>query len=392
MRYLLFFSLFFKFCFADAVIVSVATDLRGYKAKKVLKKTANEDAIKKYILKKNKNIDPEVISKLQQESNKYILMTTLDSLEASDDGTSAVYSVEVDNDTLNQILATYGQSIQGISTEIVLAELPVNLENIEYFSKQDFLIYYQSFEKKIKSTINRKLDESGLKTIDLSKNKNFSSYKTYGTYYDPSKNKYVVDQKFYRQVAKEYPNAIVMKYQINSFSIANQTLQASLSLEVDDELNEKSINLGSLEYSIHLDDFKYNTILNGFSKALENIVSLMSSDVNEKLSTIIETRNNMPTQIVINVASKRIAYAIKSALKSNENILESVVSNNQLKLLAKSIETEKLIYEDVLPVVEDKINGQIADKYINLDNRKKIIINGGGEEFDNNNIVAILYI
>lgn len=392
MKHFIFLILLFSFIFADTEIVSVQSEHKGYKAKKELKKIAQKDAIKNYILKKNKNIDSEVIEKIQKESQKFILLTTLTQLDVEDSETYATYSVEIDNETINKTLSTYGQSIQGIATDIILAELPVDLNTIEHFSKQDFLIYYESLQETIKSTINRKLNSVGLNTVDLSKNKKFANHKNYGSYYDSSKKRYVTDKKFYKDILKEYPNAIVLKYKVDSFSIKNKTMQASLSFEIDDDIDEKSINLGKLDYAIHIDDLKYNSIKNGFSLAIENIVSLISNDVNEKLSTLIETRNNKPIQILVNVASKRVAYAIKKALKNNKNILEAVVSNKQLKLLAKNIELESLLYEDLLPAIEDKINSKIPDKYIEIHNGKKVVINSDSDTFSADKIIAILYI
>ncbi|MCK5295023.1 MAG: hypothetical protein KAJ49_10240 [Arcobacteraceae bacterium] len=372
---------------ADTINVSVSVDGKGYKAKKKAKKLAEKKAIQKYILNSNKNITDDIVSSVTDEYPEYILASTLQEMERDGKKSNFLYQVEVEAQLINKKLASLGQSIQGLSTNFIVVEEPLNLENIEFFSDQDFVIYYKILQQNIADIISSKMDDNGFKVsnIDTSRYKNST-----GVYFDNDRSKYVKDKKFLKGIKKEHSSAIAIKYKVEFLTIIGNDIKATLSLKLEDISTNSSVSLGKLSYTIPMDNFSMNSIKDSFSKAIKNIVSLMLNDLTTQVSQIVQARNNQPVIVSINLKSKKVAFKIKREIKKDPNVFDIVIQNNNLKFYVKSDDAEEFLYDKLLPVVEDKLNKEIKDKYI-LINGKNITLNTDGKDFNNKNI-RILFI
>jgi hypothetical protein len=378
---------------ADTITVSASVDGKGYKAKKKAKKVAQKKAIEKYILNKNKNINSETLDKITSEYPEYVLASTLQELEYDNGKTNTLYQIEIDAQMVNKKLATLGQSIQGLATNFIIIEEPLNLDTIDFFSDQDFVIYYEALQQKIKEVINQKMNDNGFKILTIKDNKKLQAVKERepnltGVYFNNKRKKYVVDKEFMKVVKKEYSSAIAIKYRVDFLTIVDSKIIGTLSLKLDDIATNSSISLGNLSYSIPLGSFSYNSIQESFSLAVKNIVSLMLNDLNEKVSEMVETRNNQPVIVAINLKSKRLAFKIKREIKKESKVSDIVIQNNSLKFYVNNSDAEEFLYDKILPLVEDKLNITVDDKFI-LINGKNIIINTDGKEFNDKNIKLI---
>ena len=381
---------------AETVTVSASVDGKGYKAKKKAKKVAQKKAIEKYILNKNKNINSDTLAEITKEYPEYILASTLNELEFEDGKTNTLYSIEVDDQLINKKLSTLGQSIQGLATNFIIIEEPLDLDTIDFFSDQDFVIYYNSLQQKIKEVINQKMNNNGFAISNIQDNKKLQHLKEKnqnltGVYFNNRRGKYVKDKEFLKIIKKEYSSAIAIKYRVDFLTIVDSQIKATLSLKLDDIATNSSVSLGNMSYSIPMETFGFNSIKHSFSKAINNIVSLMLNDLSGKVSQIVEKRNNQPVVVTINLSSKRLAFKVKREVKKDASVSDIVIQNNKLKFYVKSGDAEEYLYDKLLPIIEDKLNMAVEDKFI-LINGKNITINTDGKNFNDNKIIRIIFI
>ena len=377
---------------ADTIIVSASVDGKGYKAKKKAKKEAKKKAIKKYILNNNKNISSDILDDISAEYPEYILSSTLQDINFENGRTDTIYEIEVDQQLINKKLASLGQKIQGLATDFIIIEEPLDLDTIDFFSKQDFIIYYKILQRNIHNIINKKMNDNGfsIKSLD---NNNFNKFKQIdpqltGVYYSHKRSKFIKNKEFHTTVQKNYPNAIAIKYKVEFLTIINSSIKATLSLNLLDMATNNTMSIGMMSYTIPLDSFSFNEIKSSFSRAIRNITSLMINDLSDKVNQLIQKRNNQPITIAINLNSKRLAYKMKRELKKDNNHFDLVISNTNIKFFAKNPDTEAYLYEILLPLVEDILNVKIKDSYISIKGRN-LIINTTGKEFKQKNIKII---
>ena len=120
----------------------------------------------------------------------------------------------------------------------------------------------------------------------------------------------------------------------------------------------------------------FNSIKQSFSESIHNIVSLQLNEASDKISDMLETRNNQPVEVTINLTSRKLAYKIKKELKQQSTVSDIVSQNNSIKFHAKSDDPLEFFYEVLLPIFEDKLKISIDEKLL--------IINGKNIKIDTN--------
>lgn len=383
---------------AGTITVSATVDGKGFKAKKTAKVLAQQEAVKNYAVLKNKDIPTDILNQLAESYSEYVMFTTQNQIDYNKElkKTTVNYTVEIDDQLFNKKIASMGLSVQGRSTKLVIIEEPLDIKNIDFFTDEDFVIYYPYLQQKIQETINSKLSDNGFKITRLEKEKKFESFKKRsknlsGVYYDTQRSKYIQDRDFISQVIEEYPEVIFVKYRLEFLILADLKITAKISMKISDVEGNSDISLGDLSYSTPLFSMGYNSIINGFSQSVKNIISLLTNQVNEKVDEVIINKNNKPLTFIVNLPDRRSAFKTKEKLKTLNDVFNVVLQNNEIIFHAKKVDRDEFLYTKLLPAVEDVVNNTIPDRFIHIKS-KKVIINTSGKEFNNDIQLQILYI
>ena len=397
-KFLILFLLPIFYLYAGTITVSATVDGKGYKAKKKAKIAAQKEAIKNYTLSKNKNIPNDILEKLTNSYSEYIVFLTQNdiSYDRSSKKTTANYTVEIDDQLFNNKFNSFGLSVQGQSTKLVILEEPLDMRNIDFFTDEDFVIYYQTLQKSIKDIINSKLSSNGFKVTNLLGSKKFDKFKSrseslLGVYYDYKSSRYVKDTSFVSTVIQEYPDVIFIKYRLEFLILADSKISAKISMKISDVEGNYNISLGDLSYSTPLSSTSYNAIRNGFLQSAKNIISLLTNELNEKVDEVIVNKNNKPITFVLSLPDRRSAFKVKSYLSSVNKVFDIVLQNKEIIFYANKIDRDEFLYTQILPSVEDILNKTISDGLIDI-RSKKVIINASDKEFNNNSELQILFI
>lgn len=401
MKYLIFLListlLSFSSLNAGTISVSATVEGKGFKAKKKAKALVQKEAAVSYALKKNKNIPKDKLEEFSNSYGEYIMFMTQNSIEYDRENkkTTVNYTVEIDDQIFNKKFNSLGLNVQGQTTKLIIIEEPLSLSNIDFFTNEDFVIYYKYLQNNIKDIINSKLNQYGFKVSDLTKDQRFNKFQKkspnlLGVYYDYKRSQYVQDLDFISEVTTQYPDVIFVKYKLDFLTMNDGKIKAKLSMKLNDAEENNEISLGDLSYSIPLESSSFSSIMHSFSQSVKNIVSLLTNQLNEKVDEIIINKNNKPITYVVNLPDRRSAYKVKKVIGSMNEVFDLVVQANELIFFAKG-DRDEFLYTKALPSIEDILNKTISDKYINI-NLRKVIINTDSKEFNNNLKLQILFI
>ena len=372
-----------------SVTVSVEGESNSFALKEKLSVEAKKAAIKKYL--QSKKISESVIGKAQNEYSSFVE----DIDKVSEDWISlgknlgqlkGVFLVEIEADELNKWLEKHGVSnnqLAGVELTILEERPSAGQIKIDKAFGNDldgakfFLQNYTTFQRRIRDTIVKKVDDMGYDVKLLEDNDLYEEYKSkdatlVGVFFDVNKNDFEIDDDLMSAIKENNPDTLLLYYRIDAlvFEESTRKITTTVAISVKNMRTDIRKVVGSRSFSMKTNSTAMDGVIDDMVKCAELAMNvLMKDDGVKKLNdTIIslmnQSENNKALTLQVNgkvfdsKIRKKALYSLKkelvakgitsdSAIKSTDNNLTATIENKKIKA------PDELYMEYISPILEE---------------------------------------
>ena len=324
------------------VKVSVAGTVNNSALKKQCEVKGKKEAVKKYLLKQNANMEEKVIADAMASYAKFVEGIEADEQEYEDGELTCSFTVTIKQEELAQWLKGEGVDLNaaadGSSLEIFVMEEPPDAGQMQLGDDVGnfFFTRYNMFQRRIRDALVKKVGEFGFKVILLEDNENYEEMKkvdpvlvgvTYNVNGDTKGFQKTPD--FLRTVQENNPDAIALYYRIDALAYDADTgaIRTSVSLNFKNKEKNTTENVGSRDFEItpHPVSKKPDMVMANIGSTVETAMRslLNGEDMGDKLVHTVKSMRNAaarpkgPMKLVINCSKveSKIKIRVRNGLK-----------------------------------------------------------------------------
>ena len=379
----------------DEVVVEVSVPGQRVtgKARRALEAKANELAVKKYLLKQNKDVPERVLFEAVRSAPRLVEgdPDVEDEPEAEDGEVTATYMVTIDQEKVAAFLTENGVSsntiADGTKLELFVMEEPPDAGQIQLGDSTGnfFFSRYNMFQRRIRDALVKKANNFGFEVILLEDNENYEEMKKrdpvlVGVSYDVNSatRGFVVTPNFLRTVQENNPDAIALYYRIDAliYNPADGEIRVSVSLSFKNLAANTTQSIGSRDIVFRTRSKTAESVMADFGTAVERAINavLNGEKMGSKLIGMATSMRNAasrpqgPMKLVVNCSKvdKAIRIRFRTALKK--------------AIIARGISTAektKIVKDSLSCVVTRKDIGDLDDLWAEVSD---IIVEAGVED------------
>ncbi len=356
-----------------------------FKAKKMVKKRAGEEAVRSYVLRANPGIDKKSLQTIVSSHAAFVKGKTQQEFSYEDGVGTATYKVMLDDTAINRRLEEMGvgvQSGQNARVVFVIMEEPPTVASMDLLLDEEmadgmkkvrglgpFLAFYPDFQRAIRDEITRKANKEGLKLQWLELTPGMAKYKKakddplLGVHFDSVRDDFVIDQKLLQAVRDHFAaeNGIVYRYRIDSlyFDQVKRVLKAKLSISLLDLTTNEVKSVGAQEYATTLIEKVPSIALrDGLADVAGRAASLLMNDAKKegrRMASMALQRQKrgaaQPGKVSVKLSSKRTLYKLKKQLASR--VAGATMKGNVLVFdLKQGTSPDDFVFGDLYEVLE----------------------------------------
>ena len=322
------------------VKVSVAGTVNNSALKKQCEVKGKKEAVKKYLLKQNANMEEKVIADAMASYAKFVEGIEADEQEYEDGELTCSFTVTIKQEELAQWLKGEGVDLNaaadGSSLEIFVMEEPPDAgqmvlgDDVGNF----FFTRYNMFQRRIRDALVKKVGEFGFKVILLEDNENYEEMKKkdpvlVGVSYDVNGDTkgFVKTPDFLRTVQENNPDAIALYYRIDAlaFDADTGTIRTTVALNFKNLAKNTTENVGSRDFQQRTSNKKADMLMADIGTTVERAMfALLNGEgMGAKLNHSVKALRNAakrpsgPMKLVINCSKvdKKIKIKVRNGLK-----------------------------------------------------------------------------
>ena len=322
------------------VKVSVAGTVNNSALKKQCEVKGKKEAVKKYLLKQNANMEEKVIADAMASYAKFVEGIEADEQEYEDGELTCSFTVTIKQEELAQWLKGEGVDLNaaadGSSLEIFVMEEPPDAgqmvlgDDVGNF----FFTRYNMFQRRIRDALVKKVGEFGFKVILLEDNENYEEMKKkdpvlVGVSYDVNGDTkgFVKTPDFLRTVQENNPDAIALYYRIDAlaFDADTGTIRTTVALNFKNLAKNTTENVGSRDFQQRTGNKKADMLMADIGTTVERAMfALLNGEgMGAKLNHSVKALRNAakrpsgPMKLVINCSKvdKKIKIKVRNGLK-----------------------------------------------------------------------------
>ena len=322
------------------VKVSVAGTVNNSALKKQCEVKGKKEAVKKYLLKQNSNMEEKVIADAMASYAKFVEGIDADEQEYEDGELTCSFTVTIKQEELAQWLKGEGVDLNaaadGSSLEIFVMEEPPDAgqmvlgDDVGNF----FFTRYNMFQRRIRDALVKKVGEFGFKVILLEDNENYEEMKKkdpvlVGVSYDVNGDTkgFVKTPDFLRTVQENNPDAIALYYRIDAlaFDADTGTIRTTVALNFKNLAKNTTENVGSRDFQQRTSNKKADMLMADIGTTVERAMfALLNGEgMGAKLNHSVKALRNAakrpsgPMKLVINCSKvdKKIKIKVRNGLK-----------------------------------------------------------------------------
>lgn len=322
------------------VKVSVAGTVNNSALKKQCEVKGKKEAVKKYLLKQNSNMEEKVIADAMASYAKFVEGIEADEQEYEDGELTCSFTVTIKQEELAQWLKGEGVDLNaaadGSSLEIFVMEEPPDAgqmvlgDDVGNF----FFTRYNMFQRRIRDALVKKVGEFGFKVILLEDNENYEEMKKkdpvlVGVSYDVNGDTkgFVKTPDFLRTVQENNPDAIALYYRIDAlaFDADTGTIRTTVALNFKNLTKNTTENVGSRDFQQRTSNKKADMLMADIGTTVERAMfALLNGEgMGAKLNHSVKALRNAakrpsgPMKLVINCSKvdKKIKIKVRNGLK-----------------------------------------------------------------------------
>ena len=322
------------------VKVSVAGTVNNSALKKQCEVKGKKEAVKKYLLKQNSNMEEKVIADAMASYAKFVEGIEADEQEYEDGELTCSFTVTIKQEELAQWLKGEGVDLNaaadGSSLEIFVMEEPPDAgqmvlgDDVGNF----FFTRYNMFQRRIRDALVKKVGEFGFKVILLEDNENYEEMKKkdpvlVGVSYDVNGDTkgFVKTPDFLRTVQENNPDAIALYYRIDAlaFDADTGTIRTTVALNFKNLAKNTTENVGSRDFQQRTSNKKADMLMADIGTTVERAMfALLNGEgMGAKLNHSVKALRNAakrpsgPMKLVINCSKvdKKIKIKVRNGLK-----------------------------------------------------------------------------
>ena len=322
------------------VKVSVAGTVNNSALKKQCEVKGKKEAVKKYLLKQNANMEEKVIADAMASYAKFVDGIDADEQEYEDGELTCSFTVTIKQEELAQWLKGEGVDLNaaadGSSLEIFVMEEPPDAGQMQLGDDVGnfFFTRYNMFQRRIRDALVKKVGEFGFKVILLEDNENYEEMKKkdpvlVGVSYDVNGDTkgFVKTPDFLRTVQENNPDAIALYYRIDvlAYDADKGEIRAAVALNFKNLAKNTTVNVGSRDHRYVTQNKKEDMLMADIGGTVETAMSklLNSEGMGEKLVHTVKSMRNAaarpkgPMKLVINCSKvdKKIKIKVRNGLK-----------------------------------------------------------------------------
>ena len=266
------------------VKVSVAGTVNNSALKKQCEVKGKKEAVKKYLLKQNANMEEKVIADAMASYAKFVDGIDADEQEYEDGELTCSFTVTIKQEELAQWLKGEGVDLNaaadGSSLEIFVMEEPPDAGQMQLGDDVGnfFFTRYNMFQRRIRDALVKKVGEFGFKVILLEDNENYEEMKKkdpvlVGVSYDVNGDTkgFVKTPDFLRTVQENNPDAIALYYRIDAlaFDADTGTIRATVALNFKNLAKNTTENVGSRDFQMRTSNKKQDMLMADIGTTVE---------------------------------------------------------------------------------------------------------------------------
>ncbi len=322
------------------VKVSVAGTVNNSALKKQCEVKGKKEAVKKYLLKQNANMEEKVIADAMASYAKFVDGIDADEQEYEDGELTCSFTVTIKQEELAQWLKGEGVDLNaaadGSSLEIFVMEEPPDAGQMQLGDDVGnfFFTRYNMFQRRIRDALVKKVGEFGFKVILLEDNENYEEMKKkdpvlVGVSYDVNGDTkgFVKTPDFLRTVQENNPDAIALYYRIDAlaFDADTGTIRATVALNFKNLAKNTTENVGSRDFQMRTSNKKQDMLMADIGTTVERAMfALLNGEgMGAKLVHTVKSMRNAaarpkgPMKLVINCSKvdPKIKIRVRNGLK-----------------------------------------------------------------------------
>ena len=329
--------------FAGDEEVTVKVSVAGYNNSALRKQCevkGKKEAVKKYLLKQNANMEEKVIADAMASYAKFVDGIDADEQEYEDGELTCSFTVTIKQEELAQWLKGEGVDLNaaadGSSLEIFVMEEPPDAGQMQLGDDVGnfFFTRYNMFQRRIRDALVKKVGEFGFKVILLEDNENYEEMKKkdpvlVGVSYDVNGDTkgFVKTPDFLRTVQENNPDAIALYYRIDvlAYDADKGKIRAAVALSFKNLAKNTTENVGSSDHEYKSSNTKPDMLMADIGETVERAMFklLDSEGMNAKLNHSVKALRNAakrpagPMKLVINCSKvdKKIKIKVRNGLK-----------------------------------------------------------------------------
>ena len=322
------------------VKVSVAGTVNNSALKKQCEVKGKKEAVKKYLLKQNSNMEEKVIADAMASYAKFVDGIDADEQEYEDGELTCSFTVTIKQEELAQWLKGEGVDLNaaadGSSLEIFVMEEPPDAGQMQLGDDVGNCCFtrYNMFQRRIRDALVKKVGEFGFKVILLEDNENYEEMKKkdpvlVGVSYDVNGDTkgFVKTPDFLRTVQENNPDAIALYYRIDvlAYDADKGEIRTAVALSFKNLAKNTTENVGSSDHTYKSQNTKPDMLMADIGGTVETAMFklLNSEGMPAKLNHSVKALRNAakrpagPMKLVINCSKvdKKIKIKVRNGLK-----------------------------------------------------------------------------